>query len=950
MRKFLSLFIAIAMLVSLVPTFASAEEVETVAPIVIDFTKATLPDGVDKLAGAVSNISSTEFISVADESSKYTGDYQRVHYTSAEGMKLLTASVSHGSWNSYSWDHTNANAVNARWTIEFSIPTAGWYTIDFINSVWYAAGDFYVYADGQYAGVLNCYADNDDGDQDTNNINSSTDALENAVYLTPDENGKIKMMFALKAQHCGACGRALLNKMTLTYLGEDSPLNISHTIPETLEYDGSAEFTISVKNSDESIFANNGLNADKTARADVVTVSVKDGNTVSVAKVGEENGVYTYKVDALGVGKSTLLITSDAGGKVQTKEVPITVANPTVAEKIELEFTRTTMNEPYNILPPGWTLTDKANFEIAWDETTTVVGSRFYNSTNFEGGKIFWLATRPYSNLTWINAKANAQANEIDAMFTVETTMYVPGWYNFSMEGALNQSGSEYYVYVNDKYAGLYSFWKEEEAGFVSGGEKKLNSIYITPDANNKVRISLCVAATHYTTAYAAPYKMWLTPVAGNNVTFKKFVHNIPGTLEQGESADVELYAEMSDGTYRHINGYAHDATVDNTNSITLSVKSGDAVGIESTYNALLDDGKYTAKLTANKAGSTTFTASVKIDGKEYTDDITVTVPDNAPGVAADEEVSVYIAAENGGNIASSDVIVGEVDTVDFGKSVTVSATDTDELKFSHWRNPAGKYVSNEKTYTFVANTNTALIAVFDEKVATDDLVLVNFFNQYKALLGSKKVTKGTTFADAKDGIDTTLTGHILDKWSIENTAEINSTTNAVALYNVEETEYSAYFFDGDEETPASVKKGKYGDLVTYTATRDNFSYWVVADGSNRIVSYDKTIAFSLWTTIAVKAVYNEAAEVVPTIVLDKHGDASFIAYIVPSGYTPVSAGIVFSQTGIPEVNRCYSRAVSEKLSSQGQFTARPAENETIARGYLMFKDPEGKTRVIYAD
>ncbi len=942
MRKILSLFIAIAMLVSLVPTFASAEGV---APIVIDFTKAKLDGGTEtKLNAAVSVINSDEFTSVESESSTYKDD-QRTHYTTAEGMKLLTAGVSHGSWNSLPWTDANGNAAKAKWTIEFSVPTAGWYTIEFLNGVWASAADFYVYADGQYAGVLNCY----DAEK-TDTFHSGSDKLENAVYLTPDENGKIKMMFALKAQYTNSPGRALLNKMTLTHIGENNPYTLESTVPETIPYEGSAEFTVCAKNSDGNLFANNGLNADKTARADVVTVAVKEGTSVNVAKLGEENGVYSYKVDATGVGKSTLLITSDAGGNVQTKEVTITVAKPTVAEAVELEFTKTTMNEPYNIAPPGWTLTDKANFEIVWDETTTYNGARFNDSDIFEGGKILWLGTRPYSNLTWINAKSNAQASEIDAMFTVETTMYVPGWYNFSMEGALNKSASEYYVYVNDKYAGLYSFFKDGESGFVSGGTKRLNSLYITPNANNKVRISLCVAATHYSTAYAAPYKMWLTPVEGNNVTFKKFVHNIPETIEKGESADIELYAEMSDGTYRHINGYAHDATVDNTNSIALSVKSGDTIGVENTYDALVYDGIYTGKLTANKAGKTTFTAKVMIDGKEYSEDITVTVPDNAPGVAADETVNVYVVAENGGNIASSDVMVGVVNAVEFGKSVTVSATDTDELKFSHWRNQAGKYISGAKNYTFVANTNTGLIAVFDKKTEVGDFVNVNFFNQYKALLGSKEVAKGTTFAEAKKEIDTTLTGHELAEWSIADNAKINSSTNAVALYNVVSTEYNARFFDGDETTPASVQKGKYGDVVTYTATGDNFSYWVVADGSNRIVSYDKEIAFSLWTTIAVKAVYNEETEVVPTIVLDNQGDASFIAYIVPSGYTPVSAGIIFSKSGTPEINSCFSRAVSENLSTQGQFTARPAEDETIARGYLMFKDMEGNTRVIYAD
>ena len=944
MRKFLSLFIAVAMLLSLAPTIAFADDV---APIVIDFTKATLPDGATKVDGASSIITSPEFTCVEAECSSYK-DAQRTHYKTAEGMKLLTVGVSHGSWSSLPWTDVNGNAAKAKWTIEFAIPTAGWYTIDFLNGIWASAADFFIYADGQYAGVLNCY----DASM-TDTFHSGSDKLENAVYLTPDENGKIKMMFALKAQYAGSPGRMLLNKMTLTYVGANSPLTIAHTIPAMIEYEGSADFEVSVKNSDGSLFSDNGYNSDRSESGDILSVEIKEGSSVALSKVGSADGVYSYKLDAKGIGKSTLLITSDAGGGATTKEVIVTVANPTVAETIELEFTKTTMDEPYKIAPPNWTLTDKANFAIVWDETTTYNGARFNDASVFEGGKILWLGTRAYSNLTWIKAKQNASANYIDAMFTVETDLYVPGWYNFSMIGGLNASASEYYVYVNGKYAGLYNFYKEDQVSYGLGEKKSLNSLYLTPDENNKVKISICVAATHYSTAYAAPYKMWLTPVEGNNVTFKGFKHNLPATMQLGESADVSLYAEMSDGTYRHINGYKADATADADNALSVSVKSGDALGVESSYNSLLSDGVFTGKLTANKPGETVFTAKVIIDGAIYSEEIKVTVPaeePEAPGEEADTIVNVYVAPENGGSVKSGDITVGSINEVAIGKKITVKAEDSDALKFSYWRNAAGKFISSDREYTFKANTNTSLIAVFDKAASsTDNTAKVIFYNENKALIASKDVEKGTTFASAKSGVATSMTGYAFREWSISDDSVIDSLTRAVALYDVKNVTYSAYIFDGDETVPAYMSNGKYEDTITYTAKGDNFSYWVVKDGSNRIVSYDKTISFKLWANMALAAVYADNSEPAPTIVLDEEDGAYFIAYSVPAGYEKVSAGIVFSKTGTPTVNNCFSRATAESTTATGQFTALPAEDETIARGYLMFKK-DGEIRVVYAD
>ncbi|MBE6913051.1 MAG: hypothetical protein E7473_11060, partial [Ruminococcaceae bacterium] len=616
-KRALSMVLAIAMMISMLPAIALTGSAATVAPIVIDFTKAKINGGTSG-AVAVSTISSTEFTSVAEESSTYTGDTQRFYTSTSSGVKYLMASMSHGSWDSRSTPWTKNE--KARWTIEIPVETAGWYTMDFITGTWSAGGEFYVYADGNYAGELNCYT------EQTGDFFYAEDKLENAVYLTPDENGKVKIMFALKRQVYNSPGRVLLNKMTLTYIGANLTYSASSTIPSMIELGDTIDVEAFAKIPGGNAYVSNGYNVDRTTNNDKTTVAVKSGTSATIAETETVDGVYKGKVTAAELGETTFTITSVVGGTTYTKDVTVEVVNAFTPKKIELEFTRTTMDEPYSIAPPGWTLTDKANFEIAWDETTSGIGSRFYNTTEFEGGKILWLATRAYSNLTWIKAATNASANKQDAMFTVETELLVPGWYNFSMLGALNKSASEYYVYVNDEYAGLYSFFKDGEGGFPQGEVKSMNSLYLEPDSNGKVRISLCVAATHYSTAYAAPYKMWLTPVEAEKVEFKQFTHNIPESVYLGDVINAEFRAEMSDGSYRHLNGYLGDATVDAKNSMSVAVKSGTSLGFASTYDALLSDGVYTATLTANAEGETVITATVVIDGETYTQDIPVTV------------------------------------------------------------------------------------------------------------------------------------------------------------------------------------------------------------------------------------------------------------------------------------------------------------------------------------
>ena len=157
MKRTLSMVLVLVMMISLLPATALTASAAAVAPVVIDFTKATI-DGKTAGAVAVSKISSSEFTSVAEESSTYTGDTQRFYTSQSSGVKYLMASMSHGSWDSRNTPWlTNERA---RWTIEIPVQTAGWYTMDFITGTWSAGGEFYVYADGNYAGD---YAEEYDG-------------------------------------------------------------------------------------------------------------------------------------------------------------------------------------------------------------------------------------------------------------------------------------------------------------------------------------------------------------------------------------------------------------------------------------------------------------------------------------------------------------------------------------------------------------------------------------------------------------------------------------------------------------------------------------------------------------------------------------------------------------------------------------------------------------------
>ena len=974
MKKILSIIIAISLVVGLLPTFVLAAD----GDIVLNFNSTTIKSGKPS-DGIV--LEGANFSIVTGTGKTFDATVSAYdHFIRAQGY------MGGGTGAQLPWLGTTSYPDRGQFVVKTDIPT-GNYEVKFKGALLNIASMLYVYVDGKYVGLY-------DGYSPDYTVYAKAGAGEEKtlgkirIDHGDSEDHSVEILISNAASSKGNNGtkegvnyndgsNMLISEITFHPIEELPTVEgIECELPDSIMLGESFVATPKVKLSDGTYKSFNNYT---TAKADDTENNINtlvSFNSENLSKeliwnpknsysMYETMGQYTAKFTGTTAGEADVRITATVDGVSYTYEKTVWVIdpknpNPEFSLNLASDHLKATADGSITAkqINKNWT-TNGFNFDL--DKTTVYANSRTYN---IEGKTIMQFQVRSGAWNAW-PAKADTNKN---LMITFLKNVPASGWYQVSLEGYKSTTGSQASIYAGGKYAGDYNFYEALPTGTSHKKDENiavLNTIYLEKGENE---ISLRARKPYYDAQSIVLGELKFTPAEKPSVESVESV--IPKTLEVGTSAELTAKAKMTDGTYRMF-GYPENAVtykdlpteeiVSVTSSNTDAVAVSDVVCVEQLttadakkdMNLVIDPITTTYKLTAVAPGTSTVTVTAKIGDITKTTTETVTVPSTElelPGEAADATVSLYVAAENGGSISVTGGNGNPVDNIDAGTRITATANDVAGKVFSHWRNAAGKFMSGEKSYTFVANTNTSIIAVYDELEESSDKVQVSFFNQHKTLIGSKNVDKGTSFVDAKIGVDTSLTGYVFDKWSISDDTEINSLTRAVALYNVADKNYTAYFFDGDETTPASIKNGKYSDSVSYKATGDNFSYWVVNDGSERIVSYDAEISFRLWTDIALKAVYNDAKTAVPTIVLDKEDDAYFIAYIVPEGYTAISAGIVFAKNGTPTVNSCFSRAVSESVSSQGQFTARPNSDESVARGYVMFRDSAGNIRVIYAD
>ncbi|MBE6965248.1 MAG: hypothetical protein E7441_04355 [Ruminococcaceae bacterium] len=371
--------------------------------------------------------------------------------------------------------------------------------------------------------------------------------------------------------------------------------------------------------------------------------------------------------------------------------------------------------------------------------------------------------------------------------------------------------------------------------------------------------------------------------------------------LKVGGTTTAEAIKYLSDGNP------AEGATISDITSSDSGVVTVD------------EDGNVVAK----GAGKATLSATVTYNGTPEAVTREVTVVD----IGADKTITIAVD-DNGDGKASVD------SSKAVGDSYTVTAADrsSENLEFRGWvRGSAenGTWVSNENPYTFTVTTNTYLTAVYSA-VATEENPVTEYYNWNGAYLGTEEV-------------EPTLTGYSFREWVITKVSDFLS--RAVAQYNVENTEYNV---TTDNSFDISVEGGKYvyDAKVTCEATDD--VYWY-RDG--KCVDYGTTYIFNVWgdTKITTSATGSNGAKVMLDEVEKTTGttEKTYMIEYDKGDKNIIEVGILFGQNATPTIEVCDQKMTSQRNSDHGQFSATSAYSNT--RGYLIYND-NGTYRVIYAD
>jgi len=498
-------------------------------------------------------------------------------------------------------------------------------------------------------------------------------------------------------------------------------------------------------------------------------------------------------------------------------------------------------------------------------------------------------------------------------------------------------------IYVPE--AGVYDFemYANETTGF-SGTMK----VFVSDRAGN-------VAEKNYVGTYcgynATPSTTPVTKRIGS-CAFEKagnYIVTFTNVSSADNSALVDAFALVGGTKDTIVNGKitstASSINVDEGESATVSATGFNSTTAEaatftytSSNTAIAEVDATSGVVTPKAEGKVTITATANTDvANTLTTDITVTV--NKPGEAvADTKVSVYIDALTGGAVTTN--LENTVDEVEIGTKVSATATAADGYEFAYWADATGKVLSTKAEETFTINVNTSVKAYFEKIPAADaETAPVYFYNGNRDLIEKKEVNKGTEFSAIK--IDApTLTGFEFTGWSIDDATIINNITRAVALFKETNNTYTVKAGD------TTIAGKKYGESVTVESGADNFVCWKLGD---KIMSYEKSFTFDVYGDITLTEETGAEVKAEPTVVLDTINGEHFLTYNVPAGYTKLEAGILFAESGKPTIGSFHSKA-TEKTGS-GQFTAKPnGTDDTIARGYMIFRDSDNSIRVIYAD
>ena len=323
MKKVLSFILAMALVISLVPTVAFAESEQE--PFYFGAGGATS----GKIG--VSGLPDTDRIDYIPED----GTQKTSNSTQVRANGIVQIHTKTGTWLTA----TAADLQQVVFTVDLGEdPATGWYQIAFTGANVEHASDLYIYAgnDNKYVYV---------GEYISEKTSESfavgrTDTF-GAVYLTPDSEGKVRFIVAPSKLADGETnGYILLYSLSLTYLGsnEEYGYTVKHTIPETIDCEADAdgvEFTAYADAGDGIPRAMNGINSDKTTtNADSFNIEILEGDSVTLDKTITD-GIASGKLVPVHAGDTTIKFTAVINGETYTDTKTVTVTETTAEDTDE---------------------------------------------------------------------------------------------------------------------------------------------------------------------------------------------------------------------------------------------------------------------------------------------------------------------------------------------------------------------------------------------------------------------------------------------------------------------------------------------------------------------------------------------------------------------------------------------------------------------------------------
>ncbi|MBQ7054503.1 MAG: S-layer homology domain-containing protein [Oscillospiraceae bacterium] len=366
---------------------------------------------------------------------------------------------------------------------------------------------------------------------------------------------------------------------------------------------------------------------DNKAYTDSYSVEWKSSDT-SVATVvdGEISGIKK--------GSATITATVTAkDGTIVYGKADITVKEPS-KEPIKLEFNSNTITDcASGKRIDSWIVAENSGWSIAktYNNTITTIPRALDNSS---------LTLQLYLDSTTDPADgflSMPSSSRKQMWFSIYAHDVAEGWYNIEFDGGGGYADAgAMFIYVNGQYAGFYnhSTKRAETVGYTD--VKRLNTLYLTPDNDDKVKIvfakvtgdSVTENDAKITTRVLKFKSLTLTPADEPRelgVEIKDEQNEPIGesiTIPCGDTLKFSVSAVL-DGNSFNYSGYKEDASEDT--GVISAVSDSDVITITED-NGKITDETFNAMLKADKEGTSTIIVAVNVAGKSVTKNIDVEV------------------------------------------------------------------------------------------------------------------------------------------------------------------------------------------------------------------------------------------------------------------------------------------------------------------------------------